>query len=75
MLVCFSFSLERIHCLRFEILFLLSRSLAKVKLNLDQGPTMPDARTVQFQFEVVHFEMFTLIWDLQIWNTDFVSNY
>ena len=33
MLVCLSFSLERIHCLRFEILFLLSRSLSKVKVN------------------------------------------
>ena len=32
MLVCFSFSLERIHCLRFDILFLLPCSLSKVKV-------------------------------------------
>ena len=36
---------------------------------------MLDERTVQFQLEMQHFEMFTLILDLQIWNTDFVSNY
>ena len=36
---------------------------------------MLDGRTVQFQLEVHHFERFTLILDLQIWNTGFVSNY
>ena len=36
---------------------------------------MLDGRTVKFQFEMLHFERFTLIWGLQIWNTDFVSNY
>ena len=36
---------------------------------------MLDGRTVQFQLEMHHFERFTLILDLQIWNADFVSNY
>ena len=36
---------------------------------------MLDGCTVQFQLKVHHFERFTLILDLQIWNTDFISNY
>ena len=66
-LVCLSFSLETVHCLRFEILFLLSRSLSKVD----------DARWTYSLVSVWNapFERFTLIWNLQIWNTDFVSNY
>ena len=43
--------------------------------HVDRGPTMLGGRTVQFQFEMLHLERFTLIWDLQIWNTDFVSYY
>ena len=36
---------------------------------------MLDVCTVQFQFEMLNFERFTLSLDLQLWNTDFVSNY
>ena len=34
---------------------------------------MLDGRAVYFQFEMLHFDTFTLIWDLQIWNSHFVS--
>ena len=36
---------------------------------------MHGGRTVQFQLAMHHFERFTLILDLHICNTDFVSNY
>ena len=36
---------------------------------------MLDGRMVQFQLEMHHIERLILILDLQIWNTDFVSNY
>ena len=55
MLACLSFSLERIHCLRFDILFLLSRSLPKLKVS-ERWLRVGDARWTYGLVSVCNFQ-------------------
>ena len=68
MLVCLSFSLKRIHCLCFGILFLWSRSLPKLKVS-KRWSRVDNARWTYGLVSVWNdpFWRITLIWDLEIW--------